>query len=137
MGSFDRLWCCHFTICARDHRCVMWNYPLLSLISLTNQHSWPSSVPRDVPSTHIICFFSLCNGFCPFLSKEKSLGSHDFYVRHVFCELEWMTYRRCMHKYLNMVAKELAAWSDWYWKIFLKKWIVKQIVMKRSNMFWP
>jgi hypothetical protein len=105
MGSFDRLWCYHFTICARDHRCVMWNYQLLSLISLTNQHCWPSSVPRDVPSTHIICFFSLCNGFCPFLSKEKSFGSHDFYVRHVFCELEWMTYRRCMHKYLNMVAK--------------------------------
>jgi len=49
--------------------------------------------------------FSLCNGFCPFLSKEKSLGSHDFYVRHVFCELEGMSYRRCMHKCLNMVAE--------------------------------
>jgi hypothetical protein len=57
------------------------------------------------PQPILFVFFNLCNGFCPFLSKEKSLGSHDFYVRHVFCELEGMNYRRSMHKCLNMVVE--------------------------------
>jgi hypothetical protein len=73
MENFDKIWCFHFTLCVRDNFRIGRKYQLPRLI-YTNDYCFVVllDVLGVLPLAYVV-FICFCNGFFPFVSREKKI----------------------------------------------------------------